>query len=193
MDMDRRAVLKSAAVGAAITGPKIANAWECSPAEIDPETGACPVPKNDIDRPKLTLAPIIQIMDHRGCSRPRTEYKGKPSNDANDQMCVTVRMENIDDFYKVAMIPRYKQGRQAMYGWKYQDLLYTGYNGKFKPARQGDAGYDPNDPTPWRPKSKVMREKIENAYKEKGVVGSPQAGGKTGTWDKAFGDEGGPA
>ena len=61
-----------------------------------------------------------------------------------------------------------------MYGWLYQDLLYTGYHGKFKPARQGDEGYDPNDPTPWRPKTRELREKLENAYKEKGVTGSPQ-------------------
>jgi hypothetical protein len=90
MDMNRRAVVKSAALGAAVAAPKLANAFECSPSEIDPETGACPVPKNDVDKPKVTLAPMIQIMDHRGCTRPKKEYKGKASGDSNDDMCVCV-------------------------------------------------------------------------------------------------------
>jgi len=90
MDMNRRAVVKSAALGAAVAAPKLANAFECSPAEIDPETGTCPVPKNDVDKPKVTLAPMIQIMDHRGCTRPKKEYKGKASGDGNDDMCVCV-------------------------------------------------------------------------------------------------------
>lgn len=165
MDMDRRAVVKSAALGAAISAPKLANAFECSPAEIDPETGTCPVPKNDIDKPKVSLAPLIQIMDHRGCTRPRKEYKGKASGDGNDEMMVMVSMVDIDSMYKVDMIPAFKQRRQAMYGWKYQDLLFTGYNGKFKPLQKGDPGVDPNDPAPWRPKTRELREKLENAYK----------------------------
>ena len=168
------AALKSASLAAAVTGPRLANALECSPAEIDVNTGKCPVPVNDVDQPKVTLAPVILVMDHRGCSRERTEYKGKRSGDGNDEMCVTVKMENIDDMYKVAMMPAYQERRKAMYGWLYQDLLYTGYHGKFKPARQGDEGYDPKDPTPWRPKTRELREKLENAYKEKGVTGSPQ-------------------
>jgi hypothetical protein len=90
MDMNRRAVVKSAALGAAVAAPKLANAFECSPAEIDPETGTCPVPKNDVDKPKVTLAPMIQILDHRGCTRPKKEYKGKASGDSNDDMCVCV-------------------------------------------------------------------------------------------------------
>jgi hypothetical protein len=82
-----------------------------------------------------------------------------------------VSMQDIDAMYKVDMIPAYKQRRQAMYGWKYQDLLFTGYNGKFKPLRAGDPGVDPNDPTPWRPKTRELREKLENAYKENGSKG----------------------
>ena len=30
-----------------------------------------------------------------------------------------------------------------------QDLLFTGYHGKFKPLQRGDPGVDPNDTTPW--------------------------------------------
>jgi len=173
MDMDRRAIVKSAALGVALASPKITNAFECSPGEIDKETGKCPVPKNDIDLSKKSLAPLIQIFDHRGCSRPKTEYTGKASGDLNDEMCVKVQMINVDESYKVSMIPAFKQRRQAMYGWKYQDLLYTGYNGKFKPLQKGDPGVDPNDDTPWRPKSRQLREKLENAYKENGAKGGP--------------------
>jgi hypothetical protein len=176
MDMDRRAVVKSAALGAAIATPKLANAFECSPAEIDVETGACPVPKNDVDKPKVSLAPLIQIFDHRGCPRPRVEYKGKASGDDNDQMLVKVMMIDVDKSYTVAGIPAYKQRRQAMYGWKYQDLLFTGYNGKFKPLQAGDPGVDPNDPTPWRPKTRQLREKLENAYKEATGITLPSEG-----------------
>lgn len=171
--MDRRAVVKSAALGVAITGPKIASAFECRPKEIDKETGKCPVPKNDVDVPKKSLAPLIQIFDHRGCSRPKTEYTGKASGDDNDEMCVKVSMINVDESYKVEMIPAYKQRRQATYGWKYQDLLYTGYNGKFRPMQKGDPGVDPNDATPWRPKSRELREKLENAYKDAGATKGP--------------------
>jgi len=123
MDMDRRAIVKSAALGVALAGPKITNAFECSPGEIDKETGKCPVPKNDIDLSKKSLAPLIQIFDHRGCSRPKTEYTGKASGDLNDEMCVKVQMINVDESYKVSMIPAFKQRRQAMYGWKYQVSL----------------------------------------------------------------------
>ena len=30
-------------------------------------------------------------------------------------------------------MPKYIQQRQATYGWKFQDLLFTGYNGAYKP------------------------------------------------------------
>ena len=162
MDMDRRAIVKGAALGAAVSAPKLANAFECRPKQIDPETGACPIPKNDVDQPRVSLAPNLLIMDHRGCSRPRSEYKGKASGDGNDEMCVKVEMVDVDKYYTVAMIPAYKQQRQAGYGWRYQDLLYTGYNGKFQPLRQGDPGVDPNDPTPWRPKNAQNIWKLES-------------------------------
>lgn len=176
MDMDRRAMVKSAGLGAAVSVPKLANAFECSPGEIDKTTGACPVPKNDVDKPKKSLAPLVQVFDHRGCPRPRTEYKGKPSGDMNDQMLVSVKMIDVDESYRVSMIPAYKQRRQAMYGWKYQDLLFTGYNGKFRPLQKGDPGVDPNDPTPWRPKVRATREKLENAYKEATGIQLPSEG-----------------
>lgn len=83
-------MVKSASVAGPFSPLRPADAFECSPAEIDPSTGKCPVPKNDVDQPHVSLAPLIRIFDNRGCKRPRTEYTGKPSGDANDEMLVMV-------------------------------------------------------------------------------------------------------
>ena len=66
-------------------------------------------------------------------ARKPAEYKGPKSGDDNDEMCIKVLMLDVAYFYPVSSIPKYIQQRQATYGWKYQDLLLTGYNGLYKP------------------------------------------------------------
>uniref|UniRef100_A0A7S0Z6P5 Phycoerythrin alpha chain domain-containing protein n=1 Tax=Hemiselmis tepida TaxID=464990 RepID=A0A7S0Z6P5_9CRYP len=46
---------------------------------------------------KPLTAPVISILDHRGCSEnsKHQEYKGKASSDENDEMCIVVRQQKI--------------------------------------------------------------------------------------------------
>mmetsp|Transcript_42847 Transcript_42847/g.99524 ORF Transcript_42847/g.99524 Transcript_42847/m.99524 type:complete len:153 (+) Transcript_42847:24-482(+) len=46
---------------------------------------------------KPLTAPVILVLDHRGCSEnaKHNEYKGKKSDDMNDEMCVVVRQKVI--------------------------------------------------------------------------------------------------
>eukprot|EP00283_Hemiselmis_rufescens_P006632 CAMPEP_0173433894 /NCGR_PEP_ID=MMETSP1357-20121228/11160_1 /TAXON_ID=77926 /ORGANISM="Hemiselmis rufescens, Strain PCC563" /LENGTH=133 /DNA_ID=CAMNT_0014398639 /DNA_START=89 /DNA_END=490 /DNA_ORIENTATION=- len=46
---------------------------------------------------KPLTAPVILVLDHRGCSEnsKHKEYKGKAANDMNDEMCVVVRQKVI--------------------------------------------------------------------------------------------------
>ena len=78
MDMDRRAVVKSAALGAAVAAPKLANAFECSPGEIDKTTGACPVPKNDVDKPSRSLAPSFRSLTTVAARAPAQSTRASP-------------------------------------------------------------------------------------------------------------------
>eukprot|EP00802_Teleaulax_amphioxeia_P014331 Tamp_14394.p1 GENE.Tamp_14394~~Tamp_14394.p1 ORF type:complete len:151 (-),score=33.08 Tamp_14394:1181-1633(-) len=40
-------------------------------------------------------APVISVLDHRGCPRKGTEYQGQRSGDQDDEMCVIVRNPEI--------------------------------------------------------------------------------------------------
>eukprot|EP00277_Geminigera_cryophila_P036906 CAMPEP_0173102152 /NCGR_PEP_ID=MMETSP1102-20130122/37363_1 /TAXON_ID=49646 /ORGANISM="Geminigera sp., Strain Caron Lab Isolate" /LENGTH=149 /DNA_ID=CAMNT_0013996199 /DNA_START=305 /DNA_END=754 /DNA_ORIENTATION=+ len=40
-------------------------------------------------------APVISVLDHRGCSRKGTEYTGQRSGGTDDEMCVIVRNPEI--------------------------------------------------------------------------------------------------
>ena len=40
-------------------------------------------------------APVISLLDHRGCSRQGTEYKGPKANDQEDEQCVILRMVKV--------------------------------------------------------------------------------------------------
>jgi hypothetical protein len=46
---------------------------------------------------KSGRAPVILVMDHRGCNRggPNAEYRGTRSGDSDDEMCVKVSSERI--------------------------------------------------------------------------------------------------
>ena len=49
-------------------------------------------------RPRGGAAPIITIMDHRGCNRggPNKEYFGIKANGPEDEMCVKVQSKKIE-------------------------------------------------------------------------------------------------
>ena len=98
--------------------------------------------------PKPAYAPYITAFDARGCSRKGNEYKGPKSGDYNDECCVKVVMLDVAYFYPVSSIPKYIQERQAKYGWKYQDLLLTGYNGLYKPLPKPSQATRGSDPLP---------------------------------------------
>ncbi|EKX40445.1 phycoerythrin alpha subunit 4 [Guillardia theta CCMP2712] len=44
---------------------------------------------------RSNTAPIVQIFDHRGCSRVAKEYTGKKCNGAEDEMLVKVQSKVI--------------------------------------------------------------------------------------------------
>lgn len=132
MDVNRRQALQTGTAAAAavpLLKPKPAQA-------ADPRD------------PKPVYAPYITAFDARGCSRKGTEYKGAKSGDYNDECCVKVQMLDVAYFYPVSSIPKYIQERQAKYGWKYQDLLLTGYNGLYKPLPKPSEARRGSDPLP---------------------------------------------
>eukprot|EP00290_Baffinella_frigidus_P005546 CAMPEP_0180139064 /NCGR_PEP_ID=MMETSP0986-20121125/13306_1 /TAXON_ID=697907 /ORGANISM="non described non described, Strain CCMP2293" /LENGTH=122 /DNA_ID=CAMNT_0022081087 /DNA_START=26 /DNA_END=394 /DNA_ORIENTATION=+ len=40
-------------------------------------------------------APVLTLLDHRGCSRQGTEYKGPKANDQEDEQVVILRMQKV--------------------------------------------------------------------------------------------------
>ncbi|KAJ1468942.1 hypothetical protein T484DRAFT_1673225 [Baffinella frigidus] len=42
---------------------------------------------------KSPLAPVITLLDHRGCNRASKEYKGEKANDIEDEMVVIMKMD----------------------------------------------------------------------------------------------------
>jgi len=96
MDIDRRSIVQAgiaAAAAAPLFAPKTADAVA--------DLGLKYVP-----RPPGMLngyAPIITIMDHRGCtSHANKEYRGKKSNDQDDEMLVKVQSLRIPISYSRA-------------------------------------------------------------------------------------------
>ena len=86
METGRRQVVQAGAAAAVAT--PLLRAGSADAAMSD---GAGP-------RNKRATAPIITIMDHRGCNRggPNKEYFGIKANGPEDEMCVKVQSKNID-------------------------------------------------------------------------------------------------
>nr|AHH29964.1 phycoerythrin alpha-subunit 1 [Proteomonas sulcata] len=145
--VSRRQVVQTGAAAAAVTAPFLKPA--AAPAVELTEFDKTLSPDNSVLRVEKPMkkakagfvpdakfdarAPWIIGFDHRGCSRPNVEYTGKKAGNDNDEMCVKVAMVNMNVYYEAEDMPKYIQQRQANYGWKFQDLLYTGYNGAYKP------------------------------------------------------------
>jgi hypothetical protein len=78
MDMGRRQLVQTAGA-AAVAAPLLRANPAAAKAPMDAQ------------------APKIQVFDHRGCQRggPNKEYKGAPSGDSDDEMCVGVAMSKV--------------------------------------------------------------------------------------------------
>ena len=100
MDIDRRSIVKTciAAVAAApLLRPQTADAYSTSAADL----GLKYKPRSP--GALSGNAPIITIMDHRGCTRQANkEYRGPKSNDQNDEMLVKVQSQRIPISYSRA-------------------------------------------------------------------------------------------
>ena len=77
MDMGRRQVVQTAGA-AAVAAPLL----RANPASAGMD--------------KSARAPVIAILDHRGCTAHKNqEYRGPASGDQDDEMCVVVRSNTI--------------------------------------------------------------------------------------------------
>ena len=65
------------------------------------------------------------------------------SNTEDDERCVMVRSKVVkwDD----ASVENFQRDRVATYGAKYQDLVVSGYNGKYQPGKVGEGLIHPED------------------------------------------------
>jgi hypothetical protein len=83
----RRAAIQGAA-GAAIVAPLL------RPTEAEAAVAGqkSKYPGNMVGNPS---APVITVMDHRGCKRTNTEYKGVKALDENDEQCIVLKMQKV--------------------------------------------------------------------------------------------------
>ena len=79
----------------------------------------------------------------RGCERKNTEYTGAKSNTEDDERCVMVMSKEIK--WDAASVENFNRDRVATYGSKYQDLVISGYNGKYAPRKVGEGLIHPED------------------------------------------------
>ena len=92
---------------------------------------------------QTSQAPVILIFNHVGCERERIEYKGAMSNTADDERCIKLAMKPI--VWVDEQVRSFQAERQAVYGAKYQDLVMSGYNGKYTPGKVGEGYIHPAD------------------------------------------------
>ena len=59
---------------------------------------------------------------------------GKKCGGMDDEMLVKVTMQDMNERYGEWEVERFAEQRKSYYGWKYQDLIKTGYNGLYKVA-----------------------------------------------------------
>ena len=83
MTAGRRVAIQGAGA-AAVAAPFL------RPAESD-----AAVVKYEGNMRKNPLAPVVTLLDHRGCNRASKEYKGEKAGDIEDEMIVILKMENV--------------------------------------------------------------------------------------------------
>ena len=99
MDLGRREIVQAGAA-AAIAAPLLRPAEAEAKANLGMSSGNAALSRGI----QKGFAPIITIMDHRGCSRGQAnrEYQGKKSGDQDDEMLVKVKMDRIPVDYNRA-------------------------------------------------------------------------------------------
>ena len=65
------------------------------------------------------------------------------SNTEDDERCVAVESKVVR--WDEAAIEAFQRDRVATYGGKYQDLVVSGYNGKYEPRKVGQGLIHPED------------------------------------------------
>ena len=83
------------------------------------------------------------LVDGRGCNRKNTEYTGAMSNSPDDERCIKV--ENQLVVWDSDSVDSFNRDRLATYASKYQDLVVSGYNGKYEPRKVGQGLIHPED------------------------------------------------
>ncbi len=77
----------------------VASAAAFAPAgTFQPRLRTAGVSSISMDLDRSSRAPVITVFDHRGCVRGKkdSEYTGKKSGDANDEMCVKIDFAKIN-------------------------------------------------------------------------------------------------
>jgi hypothetical protein len=98
-----------------------------------------------------------------GCERKNTEYTGAKSNTEDDERCVMVVSKEIK--WDAASVENFNRDRVATYGSKYQDLVISGYNGKYAPRKVGEGLIHPEDSDYCKAGGSDCASAIENAKK----------------------------
>ncbi len=80
---------------------------------------------------------------HRGCNRKNVEYTGAKSNSPDDERCVQVASKAV--VWDTDSVDSFNRDRVATYASKYQDLVVSGYNGKYTPRKVGEGLIHPED------------------------------------------------
>ena len=99
MDMGRREIVQAGAA-AAVAAPLLRPAEAEAKADLGLSSGNAALSRGI----QKGYAPIITIMDHRGCARGKAnrEYQGPKSGDSDDEMLVKVKMDRIPIDYSRA-------------------------------------------------------------------------------------------
>ena len=98
MDMGRREIVQAGAA-AAVAAPLLRPAEAEAKADLGLSSGNAALSRGI----QKGYAPIITIMDHRGCqAHANKEYRGPKSGDEDDEMLVKVKMDRIPVDYNRA-------------------------------------------------------------------------------------------
>ncbi len=90
-----------------------------------------------------TIPRNSSFMGGSGCNRKNTEYTGAMSNTPDDERCIKVANSLV--VWGKESVEEFNRDRLATYAAKYQDLVVSGYNGKYEPREVGEGLIHPED------------------------------------------------
>jgi len=135
MEIDRRSIVQAGAA-AALAAPLAANAgmdnMQTYKGRFIDSAGGAPSGGGGGSGKFPGKAPVITILDHRGCNRggPNKEYTGPKANGQDDEMCVKVQSQ---------VIPR-SEARAAAQLLESIGLKEKGIDGTRSPQLRQDQG-----------------------------------------------------